>query len=67
MTQRPESSENESSFYVGFQIGQGNYGFHLRSRSTKMAAWSLFGVIVLMIVAVIVWQFQPLLRELVLR
>lgn len=62
-----DNSENQSSFYVGFQVGEKNYGFHLRSQSTKMVAWSLFGVIVLLIVAVIVWQFQPLLRDLVLR
>lgn len=59
--------ENESSFYVGFQVGSRDYGFHLRSRSTKLTAWSLFGVIVLVLVAVILWQFQPLLRDLVLR
>jgi len=59
--------DNESSFYVGFQVGDKGYGFQLRSRSTKMVAWSLFGVIVLLIVAVIMWQFQPLLRDLVLR
>lgn len=55
--------ENESTFYIGFQIGSRDIGFRLRSRSTKMVAWSLFGMVALGVAAFIVWQFQPLLME----
>ncbi|MCG8668073.1 MAG: hypothetical protein MI867_01570 [Pseudomonadales bacterium] len=64
MTHDPE---NESSFYIGFQIGSRDIGFHLRSRSKKQVAWSLFGMVALCVAAFIVWRFEPLLREVLLR
>jgi len=59
--------DNESTFDIGFKIGQGFYGFHLRSRSKKLVAWSLFGMVALVVAAVIVWRFEPLLREVLIQ
>lgn len=62
-----QSPDDESSFYVGFQVDTRSYGFHLRSKSTRIVVWSLFGVAVMLMVAMILWQFQPLLREVLLQ